>query len=109
MTLLLAWASFDDGKDDPSAIYIATDSRISWGDTSTWDFAQKVFCVPQSMEIFGYCGDVMCVTQTLSQIVHLCSSNIFGPPTDPAERINLFSRLIQEATSRNLAYRSPVR
>lgn len=97
MTLLLAWAAFDDGKTDPSALYIATDSRISWGNKSTWDLAQKVFCVPQSNEIFGYCGDVMCVTQTLSQIVHLCSQNGFDCLEKTDERICLYTELIRDA------------
>ncbi|WP_290601874.1 hypothetical protein [Janthinobacterium sp.] len=97
MTLLLAWAAFDDGKTDPSAVYITTDSRISWGNNSTWDYAQKVFCIPITKEIFGYCGDVMCVTQTLSQIVQLGNLGGFNSLPTTLNRVELYADLIKDA------------
>lgn len=97
MTLLLAWAAFDDGKDDPAAIYVVTDSRITWGNKSTWDCAQKVFCATHSKEIFGYCGDVMCVTQTLSQIVQLANLGAFNSSWNTREKAHLYASLIRDA------------
>jgi hypothetical protein len=96
MTLLLSWASFDDGKSEPAAIYIAADSRISWASGEKWDWAQKVFCSPASAEVFGYCGDVMCVTQTLSQIVSLSNLEAFSPSLTPVERIELYCSLLRQ-------------
>ena len=66
MTSLVSWAGVD--SRGPSSIYIATDSRISWGKGSTWDAGRKVFASRRRLEIFGYVGDVLFPSLVLGQI-----------------------------------------
>lgn len=40
-------------------MYIASDSRISWGTVDTWDRGRKTFASSSSPHIFGYWGDVL--------------------------------------------------
>ena len=74
MTLLLSWLGYDSRK--ISSLYIASDSRISWGKTQKWDFGRKVYAFKNSPDILGYCGDVVFPTQVLSQIIELGDSGL---------------------------------
>lgn len=69
MTLIIAWAAAQHTrkKDITSALYIASDSRISWGEK--YDYGKKLFVCKNNPDIFGYCGDVLFPLQILSQIV----------------------------------------
>jgi len=69
MTLILSWLGVDSRS--PSSIYIASDSRISWGINRKWDYGRKVFGFKKHPDLLGYCGDVLFPTQVLSQIVEL--------------------------------------
>src|ERR1700724_1763822 len=58
MTSLVAWVGVDRG---PGSLYIASDSRISWGRQGTppiriWDSGPKVFASRRPADIFGYWG-----------------------------------------------------
>jgi hypothetical protein len=66
MTSLVAWAGVD--SHGPASLYIATDSRISWGRDSTWDNGRKVFAGKNGAEVFGYVGDVLFPSLVLGQI-----------------------------------------
>lgn len=62
MTSLVAWIAVD--QRSASAVYIATDSRISWDGTQAvrahnWDRGRKTFASERTSEIFGYVGDVL--------------------------------------------------
>ena len=57
MTLLVAWAGVD--THGTSFVYIASDSRISWGTTATFDYGRKVFAFAHWPDVLGYCGDVL--------------------------------------------------
>ena len=57
MTSLLAWVGVDSRH--LSSIYLASDSRISWGDVANWDFGRKLFASTKYPEIIGYVGDVL--------------------------------------------------
>lgn len=74
MTLLVSWLGVDSRK--PASIYIASDSRISWGKSQRWDYGRKVFAFRNSPDILGYCGDVIFPTQVLSQIIELGDNNL---------------------------------
>lgn len=67
MTLLVSWIAVDSRA--PSSIYVASDSRISWGGSTNYDFGKKVFACKNYPEIFGYCGDVLFPVMMLSQVV----------------------------------------
>lgn len=50
-------------------MYLASDSRISWQKSESWDTGRKVFASKLQPDIFGFCGDVWFVSQKLSQVV----------------------------------------
>ncbi len=76
MTTLFSWTGID--THGPASIYIASDSRISWGSESTiWDVGRKLFASKTSPEIFGYCGSVSFPIQILGQLVELIDNGLF--------------------------------
>jgi hypothetical protein len=99
MTLLLTWAAFDHGNPVPAAVYVAADSRVSWGGSAFWDNGQKVFAVSSGSEIFGYCGDVVAISQTLGQIVQLSNLRLFDQVGASDLRATLYGSLIAKSIS----------
>lgn len=57
MTTLIAWAGVDHRA--VSSIYIASDSRITWGNSHKWNQGRKTFASSTTPHIFGYWGDVL--------------------------------------------------
>lgn len=57
MTTLISWLGAD--QRGPSSIYLASDSRISWGVADQWNYGGKLFIAQSSPEAFGFCGDVL--------------------------------------------------
>ena len=78
MTLLVAWAGID--THGPSSIYIASDSRISWGTTAHFDYGRKVFSFSRWPDVLGYCGDVLFPSIALNQIVELADAGLLFAP-----------------------------
>lgn len=74
MTILVAWIPRDSRAS--SSIYLASDSRISWGTTTIFDYGRKVFGCSSSPELFGYCGDVLFPSIILSQLTELIDLNL---------------------------------
>jgi hypothetical protein len=89
MTSLVTWIGVD--SRGPASIYIASDSRITWGKCLTWDYGRKVFASQKHPIIIGYVGDVLFPSQILGQIINLIDSNLFcnkdEQPEIQAERI----------------------
>lgn len=105
MTILCSWASFDT---EISAVYLASDSRISWENAAVWDNAQKVFAIKETSEIFGYCGDVLFPTQTLSQVTQLASRGLIFETSmlandRAAAYFNIFQKAIKQYPQQCLA------
>ena len=71
MTMLICWATYKAGElNIPNSIYIASDSRITWGTPEKhWDGARKVFACRIEPHLFGYCGDVVFPSLVIAQIV----------------------------------------
>lgn len=67
MTTLIAWAAIDDRS--TSAVYMASDSRLTWEAGGMWDSGRKIFASEFYPEILGYSGDAVFCTQVLGQIV----------------------------------------
>lgn len=64
MTSVVVWCGVD--SRGPASLYIATDSRISWGSSSpTWDYGRKTFSCIQAPFVFGYWGQVLFPALTL--------------------------------------------
>lgn len=84
MTTLLSWLSVD--TRGPSAIYLAADSRITWGSgASRWDSGPKVFAAA-TPDVFGYCGDVVFPSLVLNQIVDLVGRGLLWDAKTDAEK-----------------------
>ena len=80
MTTLLSWTGID--THGPASIYIASDSRISWGANHSWDVGRKVFSSRKFPEIFGYCGSVSFPIQILGQLIELIDSGLLFDGTE---------------------------
>jgi hypothetical protein len=78
MTLFVSWIGVD--THGTASAYIATDSRVSWGDIAVFDHGRKVFALQKSPDILGYCGDVLFPTMVLSQITEMADRGLLFPP-----------------------------
>ena len=84
MTSLAVALSID--SRGPSAMYIVTDSRVTWETKSQrWDAGQKAFAPTNSPDIFGYCGDAYFPPLALRQMIDLVNAGIIFRRSDSAE------------------------
>lgn len=67
MTTIVAWAGVDQRR--VSSIYIASDSRITWGASHLWNQGRKTFAAPGTPHIFGYWGDVLFPALALPTVI----------------------------------------
>ena len=67
MTTLIAWAAVD--QNFTTAVYVASDSRLTWGDRERWDLGRKIFTSEKHPEILGYTGDALFCSQVLGQVI----------------------------------------
>lgn len=74
MTLIVSWTGVDSRK--ISSLYIASDSRISWGNIAKFDSGQKVFGCKNHPIIIGYCGDVLFPSLVINQLVDLADTGV---------------------------------
>lgn len=96
MTLLVSWLGVD--SRGPASAYIASDSRISWGNLGAFDYGKKVFAFNYYPDILGYCGDVLFPSIILSQIVEMGDSGIlFGPECTSKQRFEIIKERIIQA------------
>jgi hypothetical protein len=91
MTTLLVWVSYSttgERSDLPRAMYMASDSRITWGsEFRRWDAGRKIFAPVKEPHLFGYCGDVVFPSLVLGQLVSAIDQGIlFHPETSGDER-----------------------
>ena len=72
MTSIAVWAGVD--THGVASLYVASDSRISWGNSYRWDQGRKVFACGSEPHIFGYWGDVLfpalCLPVLVDRIDH---------------------------------------
>ena len=82
VTSIVSWAAVD--SRGVSAIYIASDSRITWGASDSWSQGRKTFATRAAPHIFGYWGDVLFPALALPIIVdQLDSAQIKVNPSRP--------------------------
>lgn len=87
MTLLISWIGVD--SRGPSSLYMMSESRISWDNSSkidSWDYGKKVFPFKNSPDILGYCGDVLFPMQVISHIVDIADSGILFHDVNSAKK-----------------------
>lgn len=98
MTTLIAWASIDEDK--TSAVYMASDSRLSWNKLGSWDSARKIFASEKHPEILGYTGDALFCSQVLSQVIAFIDSCApLQEANDLSEKYERVESLIKRAFS----------
>lgn len=74
MTLLITWLGVD--SRGPASIYVASDSRITWGKNNKWDYGRKVFGFNEFPDILGYCGDVLFPSLVLPQMIDIADRGL---------------------------------
>ncbi|MFD4265577.1 hypothetical protein [Rhodococcus sp. NPDC058481] len=67
MTSLVVWSAAD--THGPASLNVATDSRISWGQTHYWDQAKKVFAASTKPLVVGFLGDVLFPTLSIPAVL----------------------------------------
>lgn len=77
VTTIVAWAGVDQRK--VASIYIASDSRISWGDAHLWNQGRKTFVAASTPHIFGYWGDVLFPSIALPTVLDELSVGVIRP------------------------------
>ena len=85
MTSLAVTLSVD--SRGPCAIYIITDSRITWrrAPGTWWDAGQKTFASDFSADIFGYCGDAYFPPLALHQMIDIANAGVLFDASESAE------------------------
>lgn len=96
MTSLVSWVGVDQRQ--PSSIYIATDSRVSWGPQYVWDFGRKVFASRTQPEVLAYVGDVFFPSLILGQIVNIIDDGPeIGNEGIPESRFEWIESMVRES------------
>ena len=100
MTTLAVWQSFSETgerPDLPRAIYLTSDSRITWGsDMHRWDAGRKTFAPVKEPHLFGYVGDVLFPSLVLGQIVSAIDKGVlFAADAKDYERHDLILRALK--------------
>lgn len=94
MTCLVSWIAAD--INGPSAIYIASDSRISWASFFRWNYAKKVYALANTPDILGYCGDVLFTSQVLAQACNIADSGtLFDLDASCEEKFSKIAEVIK--------------
>lgn len=90
MTLLIAWTGADNrkGGKEIASLYLASDSRISWGRTHANDYSEKIFGSNKYPDLFGFYGDVMFPKQILSFIINQIDSDLLFDSSDNSTKKN---------------------
>lgn len=92
MTLLVAWTGIDSRS--PASVYIATDSRVSWGDQNHFDHSNKTFALRQFPAVLGYCGDSLSSQMLISQAIAVIEANPEHKGMRLEDLVNIFIHLI---------------
>ncbi|QXX84205.1 hypothetical protein J6836_07475 [Providencia sp. R33] len=96
MTTLISWITYD--QNSPASLYIASDSRFSWNESTYWDSGRKVYLSNKYPDIFGFCGDVVFCSQVISQVVsYIDTCDIFKDNTGSDSRFELVYNLIKRS------------
>lgn len=76
MTMIVGWVAVD--QRSPASVYIASDSRFTWGEQSSFefDYGRKVFACKNSADIFVYCGDVLFPSIALGRVVEMADNGL---------------------------------
>jgi hypothetical protein len=92
MTTVIAWISYSDTGESPElprAMYMASDSRITWGsEAHRWDAGRKIYSSIKEPHLFGYCGEVVFPSLVLGQLVSAIDQGVLFSPEANADSKN---------------------
>lgn len=74
MTSIVTWAGID--SRGPASVYIASDSRISWGASHKWDHGRKTFASAAASYVFGYSGEVLFPSMALPIVLEQLAADV---------------------------------
>jgi hypothetical protein len=96
MTTLISWVTYD--QTGPASLYIASDSRLSWGKQAHWDSGRKVYFSNKYPDILGFCGEAMFCSQVMSQILaYIDSCDVFDQAITSDSRFDLVFNLVKRS------------
>ncbi|CAH0538558.1 hypothetical protein [Vibrio marisflavi] len=96
MTTLISWLTYD--QRGPASLYVASDSRLSWGQQAYWDSGRKIYYSGKHALILGFCGEAMFCSQVMSQIVaYIDSCDVFEKTIASTSRFDLVYNLIKRS------------
>jgi len=96
MTTFVAWLGVDSRR--PASIYLASDSRISWGSNVAWDHGRKLFACSRYPDVLGYIGDVLFPSQALGQLVDIIDADLlFGSSDSPEGKWTTIVSMVRES------------
>ncbi|QBP73856.1 hypothetical protein E2K99_02000 [Herbaspirillum huttiense] len=105
MTLLVSWVGID--THGTSSLYIASDSRLSWDRSNSFDAGRKVFAFTRWPDVLGYCGDVLFPSLALNQIVDLADAGLlFAPEFSPKQKFQAIVDKLNDLASEYPALRA---
>lgn len=81
MTMLVSWLGVD--SRDVSSIYLASESRISWGNVAKFDYGRKIFSFRNHPDVLGYCGDTLFPVMVLGQIREMADYGLLFDKSEP--------------------------
>jgi hypothetical protein len=104
MTTLQSWISYSDtgeSPDLPRAVYLASDSRITWGQSDRrWEAGRKVFAPNFEPHLFGFCGDVVLPALIIGQVVSAIDAGVlFGREATGNERHEAVLRAVERGVA----------
>jgi hypothetical protein len=96
MTSLITWAGVD--THGIASIYIASDSRVTWGKERKWDYARKIFASLNYPDILGYFGDVSFPSHVLGQLMDLIDTKVLFSNNDLLDaKVSKVFKLIKDS------------
>lgn len=99
MTTLVCWCGVDSRA--PSALYVASDSRITWGNADApWDGGRKIFRFAGRSDVLAFAGDVVFAVNVLSRLVVLVDSGAIDLPAESERRFEVIKAYIENAIAK---------
>jgi hypothetical protein len=96
MTSFIGWIGVDQRK--PSSVYLASDSRISWGQNNKWDYGKKLFATNTGPHVLGYIGDVLFPSLALGQVSAAIDLGlVFGADDAPLQRFERIQSILKHS------------
>lgn len=96
MTTLISWVTYD--QRGPASLYVASDSRLSWGKYAHWDSGRKVYFSSKYPDILGFCGEAMFCSQVMSQIMaYIDCCDVFEQDITSESRFEFVYNLVKRS------------